>query len=62
MYSIEGLERGIESSKKNIKVFEDAIKKERETMAQYYEMIDVLKRKKIEAETKKLLEKPISAN
>jgi hypothetical protein len=45
MYSIEGLEHGIENCKKNIVTFEEAIKKERETIDEYYRMIDVLKEK-----------------
>ncbi len=45
MYSIEGLERGIENSKKNIKTFEEAIDKERQLIGEWYGMIDVLKQK-----------------
>jgi len=45
MYSIEGLENGIEQARKNIKTFEDAIQKERDTIDEYYGMIDVLKEK-----------------
>ena len=44
-YSIKSLENGIDASKKNIKVFEDAIKKERRTIADYRRMIEVLKAK-----------------
>jgi hypothetical protein len=45
MYSIEGLENGIEQARKNIKTFEDAIQKERDTIDEYYKMIDILKEK-----------------
>ena len=45
MFSIEALERGIEGCKKNIKVFEDAIDKERDQIKEYYGMIDVLRKK-----------------
>ncbi len=45
MYSAESLERGIENCKKNIKTFEDAIQKERDTINEYYGMIDILKEK-----------------
>jgi len=45
MYSVEGLENGIEQARKNIKTFEDAIQKERDTIDEYYKMIDVLKEK-----------------
>ncbi len=45
MFSIESLERGIEGCKKNIKVFEEAIDKERDQIKEYYSMIDVLRKK-----------------
>ncbi|MHA2046583.1 MAG: hypothetical protein ACW99G_17485 [Candidatus Thorarchaeota archaeon] len=45
MHSVEGLEQGIEHCKKNIKTFEDAIQKERDTIDEYYRMIDLLKEK-----------------
>lgn len=45
MYSVEGLENGIEQARKNIKTFEEAIQKERDTIDEYYKMIDVLKEK-----------------
>ena len=54
MFSIESLERGIEGCKKNIKVFEDAIDKERDQIKEYYGMIDALRKK---AEVQKALEK-----
>lgn len=53
MYSIEGLENGIEGCKKNIKVLEGAIDKERNTIKEYRIMIDDIEtadRKKKEAE------------
>jgi len=49
-YSMESLERGIEACKKNIKTFEDAIDKERNTIKEYRFMIDTIERKKREAE------------
>jgi hypothetical protein len=52
MYSVEGLERGIEACKKNIKTFEDAIDKERATIKEYRKMIDVI-------ETKEVMSKPM---
>jgi prefoldin subunit 5 len=48
-FSVKSLENGIESSKKNIRVFEDAIDKERNTIKEYREMIDTIERKKREA-------------
>lgn len=50
MYSTESLERGIEDIKKNIKVFEEAIAKERARIDEYYGMIDALKLKQREEE------------
>jgi hypothetical protein len=45
MYNLEALERGIEKCKENIKVFEDAIEKERDTIKEYYGMMDTLRNK-----------------
>jgi len=45
MYSIDGLERGIAQSRKNIRTFEDAIDKERATIKEYLGMIETLERK-----------------
>ena len=45
MHSIEGLERGIEHAKKNIRTFEEAIDQERETIQKFHDMIDVLREK-----------------
>ena len=50
-FNSESLERGIEQCKNNIKTFEDAIQKERNTIKEYYEMIEQnLKREKLEKE------------
>ena len=39
MYEVEGLKEGIERAKINIKIFQDAIDKELETIAEYERMI-----------------------
>jgi hypothetical protein len=52
-FSVESLDNGIEASKKNILVFEDAIDKERNTIKEYREMIDIIERKKREAKIRK---------
>jgi peptidoglycan hydrolase CwlO-like protein len=44
-YDIEALKEGIEKAKKNIKTFEDACDRERETIKEYRHMIDVLEEK-----------------
>ena len=49
MYSIDGLQAGIGNCRKNIQVFEDAIRKEKETIQQYEFMISQLVRKDKEA-------------
>ena len=49
-YSVEALHRGIRASEVNIVTFEDAIKRERQTMTEYRWMIDQIERKKKEAE------------
>ena len=59
MYSIDGLERGIEDIKKNIKIFEETIEKERQRINEYYDMIEILKQKQIEADIKEKLEKEV---
>lgn len=41
-FSVESLENGIESCKKNILVFEEAIEKERNTIKEYREMIETI--------------------
>jgi prefoldin subunit 5 len=48
-FSVESLDRGIESCKKNIKTFEDAIDKERNTIKDYRHMIETIERKEREA-------------
>ncbi len=50
-YDITALQRGIEACKKNILIFDGAIEKERATIKEYYEMIDILERKKQIANT-----------
>lgn len=39
-FNSEALERGIEQCKNNIKTFEEAIQRERDTITQYYEQIE----------------------
>lgn len=48
-YSVESLYNGIRACEVNIVTFEDAIKKERQTMTEYRWMIDQIERKKNEA-------------
>ncbi len=48
-YSVESLHNGIQSCKVNIKTFEDAIGKERETIANYKWMIERIEEKKATA-------------
>ena len=45
MYEVAGLKEGIERAKINIKVFEDAINKELDTIKEYKRMIKVLEDK-----------------
>lgn len=54
MYKVEALERGIEKCKKNIKIFEEAIDKERDTIKEYRQMIDVIELKERQAKPIKL--------
>lgn len=51
-YDPKSLRKGIENCKKNIAIFEDAIRKEEETMHQYREWIRTI-------EEKEILSKPI---
>jgi len=44
-YDIEALKENVQKCKKNIKTFEDAIEGERDTIAQYRHMIEVLEEK-----------------
>jgi hypothetical protein len=56
VYSVEGLQAGIENCRRNIQVFEDAIRKEKETIQQYNFYISEIVRKEKEqrlAEAKK---------
>ena len=53
-FSVESLENGIVACNKNIKTFEDAINKERNTIKEYRIMIDTIERK--EREHKKMEE------
>lgn len=46
MYEIVGLKDGIERCRVNIKIFEDAIDKELQTISEYKEMIEVLEKEK----------------
>ena len=39
-FNSDSLMRGIEQCKKNIKTFEEAIEKERNTIQEYYDMIE----------------------
>jgi len=50
MYNIDSLRHGIESAKKNIATFEDAIIKEKETIKEYRFMIKHLEDKKAKSE------------
>lgn len=52
-YSVDNLHRGIEQAEKNIKTFEDAISKERETIGQFKWMIEQAERKEKEREKAK---------
>ncbi len=47
-YDVSSLEQGIVKANANIKIFEDAINKEYQTIEEYKRMIEVLKRKKEE--------------
>ena len=51
-YSVDSLLRGIESAKDNIKTFEEAIEKERQTIKEYRFMIDTVERKEREAKVR----------
>jgi len=53
-YNVESLERGIEAARKNIKVFEDAIDKERDTIKEYRFMMEVIEKKANEAKKIKI--------
>jgi len=46
-YNTDSLINGIEACKKNIIIFEKAIEKERNTITEYYDMIEVIKKKEL---------------
>lgn len=46
MYEVTGLKDGIERCKLNIKIFEDAINGELQTISEYERMIEVLEKEK----------------
>jgi len=57
MYSIEGLKNGISENYKHIKMYEDLIQKEKNTIKEYEGMIDVIEQKaKDEENFKKKIE------
>jgi len=60
-YSVENLLRGIEQAEKNIKTFEDAISKERETIGQFKWMIEQVERKEDEKKKAEEVEKFIKS-
>ena len=45
MYNVDSLKLGIEKAKDNIKMFEGAIQKERDTIEEYLGYIETLKKK-----------------
>jgi len=54
-FSVESLENGILACKKNIKTFEDAIDRERETIKEYHVMIETIEEKaRIEKQKEKM--------
>jgi len=58
MFDVTALKGGIESAKKNIRIFKDAIKKEESTIIEYQTMITYLERKQKAAAAKVALENP----
>lgn len=56
MYNKDSLINGIEACKKNIQTFEDAIQKERDTIKEYYAMIDTIDELERSAKVKKQIE------
>jgi hypothetical protein len=52
MYSIPGLQAGIQNCQRNIQVFKDAIRKEEETIQQYEFFIAQIARKEKEEKVK----------
>lgn len=55
-YSTESLTNGIEACKKNIKTFEDAIQKERDTIQEYHAMIETIQDGERKAKAKAAIE------
>ena len=56
-FNTEALERGIQQCKNNIKTFEDAIQKERDTIKEYHNQIDQnLNRERLEKEKESRIE------
>ena len=53
---LQPLYNGIEACKNNIKIFEEAIEKERAQIKEYYRMIEVVERKQREAKRKSNIE------
>jgi len=60
-YSADNLKRGIEAAEKNIKTFEEAIDKERETIKKFYWMIEQIDRKDSEQKKAEAIGKYIEA-
>ena len=55
MYNNDALLNGIEKCKENIKVFEDAIQKERDTIQEYHTMMEAIdKNARIQKKQKEL--------
>jgi len=59
-YSVESLYNGIQQAKVNVKAFEDAINRERETMANYKWMIDKIEEKKATAIAAKAMQDAVN--
>ena len=59
-YSVESLHNGIRSAEINIITFEDAIERERQTIASYKWMIDKIEEKKEKAIVAKVLQDQVN--
>lgn len=55
-FSTESLTNGIEACKKNILTFEEAIQKERDTIKEYFVMIEAVQESERKAKAKALTE------
>lgn len=55
-FSTESLTNGIEACKKNILTFEEAIQKERDTIKEYFVMIEAVQESERKAKTKAKIE------